>query len=451
MKWLSMGNPGRDGVGSIGGVFFGGKLSRFDFPFVAKHALVILLLLAFAGVLSACGSTESGILPQATIPLPKEDEDGHEGIVVSTPDSLGYVTISGTSDLVSQDMLLVTQVVETSSDIKALVDDSAELDSDGAQEAEDALEEATAGCGKELPTCPELDSDGLCQHEAEDDGSFYFTVPAQVSDTVKLSYQNLSTCESGDVAEVKIQTDDVKIKKEEVAIPKSDGPKQETQVSTMMEEGNQTQTASTTSGASTNSGNGTTSTTETGTTSSSGTSDTSTTTAANTETTTSSDTSSSGTTTSGTSSSGTATTGGEDKKTDSTIASSDGGTTTAPVEDYATKRDRIAREKILKHDIVNLPWARVIGEHIYAMVGLNINGEPGVVYYVIKAKYDFTNGFQLLDLRYVTTTKSVLEVRYFVRYLSNGVYEYVVKVIDWNMGEKYLITLNTMEVKKVLY
>lgn len=156
----------------------------------------------------SCGGTTGNILPQTTIPIP-ENEDS-EGLVISSPDESGLVVIQGSENLLPESMSVIVQVVsstnqttESSSRISNSVSTSqlnAEI------------------CGEEIPVCPELNGDNKCHNEGKENGSFEFEVPAELSDTIKLWYQDEQTCETTDHIEVEIQNKDVKIDKEDVEI-----------------------------------------------------------------------------------------------------------------------------------------------------------------------------------------------------------------------------------------
>ncbi len=146
--------------------------------------LVRLFLLAalftgffYMGGLVGCGA--SGLLPQTSLPLPENDDP----ITISSPDSAGYVVITGSDEAVPESSTIIVTVTEASSSLNL-------------QKLGDALINTAnaATCTSELPQCPELSGDNQCQFTANDDGSFTLSVPASLSSTIAVNYLDPTTC-----------------------------------------------------------------------------------------------------------------------------------------------------------------------------------------------------------------------------------------------------------------
>jgi hypothetical protein len=144
--------------------------------------IVRIFILFFVLVLSygsmSCGSTtSSSAAPQASIPLPSNDDP----ITVSSPNSEGFVTITASIAAVPNDSIVVIEVtdaIETSFLDSNLEDLSKQLF---------AAAYAQTTCTSALPQCPELSAD-QCQVTANADGSFTTQVPATADQGVVVSY-----------------------------------------------------------------------------------------------------------------------------------------------------------------------------------------------------------------------------------------------------------------------
>lgn len=164
----------------------------------------ITMLLACVSVLLSCGGTPGSILPQATIPLPQHDDPtvGPAYIVVSSPDENGVVDVTSSKDLLTNDKVVVIQVVSLNMAEDELGIDVEELD-------DDLIE-----CKSDLPSCPSLSDDSKCYNDPAKDGSIHVQVPADVDDFVVVNSEDLLTCERTNLAEIKVATKEVSVTKE---------------------------------------------------------------------------------------------------------------------------------------------------------------------------------------------------------------------------------------------
>jgi len=357
---------------------------------ITRHVFILFFVF-----LTACGTTTNEALPQATIPLPKQDDSSDEAIVVSAPNDSGMVAVKGTSQLVSDDTVLLAQVVGE-------VMESEEINQQ-ADDDEEALDVAKENCSETLPICPELNSDNLCQHEANNDGSFYFTVPATVSDYVKLAYQVTNTCESGDVAEVQVKEEEVKIKKEEVDLPEVETTTKTAEVDAL--------------------------TTETG---------------VGSEKT---DTNSIDAKSSDTENSETASTNENDE---TTVALEEEVVDTNPTPVIETYEEIVER-KINAFEFKKVPFVRFINKQLVMLVGIEVEGEDELSYFVIKGAFDFVTGFSLDDYWFVDQTNSRVRARYRVRIRKNGVKKHILIMKVRKDRHNIRIFLNSMRMKDRFY
>jgi len=129
--------------------------------------------------LGACSGSGGSAAPTASLPLPASDPS--DPITVSSPDANGFVVVTGTSSAVPEAAKIIVTVSSSSSslDIDFFLFSTAY---------------AASSCTSELAECPTL-TDGQCQYDANDDGSFVLQVPASISDTIGISYLDNTTCE----------------------------------------------------------------------------------------------------------------------------------------------------------------------------------------------------------------------------------------------------------------
>ena len=345
-------------------------MKKRSFLGLTRHLLFLALVF-----MTACGSSSNGALPQATIPLPKQDDSSDDAIVVSAPDASGMVAVKGSSSLVSDETVLLAQVV---GEVEEGDDSSIQAEDD-----QEALNDAKENCAEVLPVCPELNSDNLCQHDANDDGSFYFTVPAEISDYVKLAYQVTNTCESGDVAEVQVKDEDVKIKVEEVDLPEIEKTAEEASVDALTTDDNGSESET---------------------------------------------------------SEGEGSTFNENSDTTTAFEEENIENQPKPVESL----DDIIKRKIDNFEFKKVPFVRFIDEKLVMLVGIHVPGENEVLYYIIKGDFDFVTGFKLDNFWHVTDTNNFVIARYRVRFEEEGSVKHILTVRVPDEYRKVIIFLNSM-------
>ena len=179
--------------------------------YLINKILLIIFICGLTLLIACSGSGSNSLSPQVTIPLPSNDDDG---ITISAPNSEGMVAITGSKNLVDENIVIIAQVLDAT---EAASSSESEVQNLGY--ARFALVEAQTTCGEEIPICPDISSNGICQYEPNSDGSFSFTVEADVTDYINLSYQNTETCESGEIAEVQITEEETVLDREDISLP----------------------------------------------------------------------------------------------------------------------------------------------------------------------------------------------------------------------------------------
>lgn len=135
-----------------------------------------------AAFFCSCSGTGSNALPQASLPAPTECDEGC--IVVSSPDSSGFVTISGSAGVVPDSAIVLVEIEAGSSSrlfYKML---------DGIIAVSMIALAHAAECSSDAPLCSGVAAgfSGTCQLTAAEDGSFVIRIPAGLEDTLKVSY-----------------------------------------------------------------------------------------------------------------------------------------------------------------------------------------------------------------------------------------------------------------------
>lgn len=124
-------------------------------------------------------------MPQASIPLPSNDP-----VTISSPSGSGFVIVTGGSEAVPNGATILASVsASSSSTVTSEINKMAQFLSLWISTS------YASTCSSELPECPEINADHQCQNVANSDGSFLFSVPASVTDVVRVNYLNLSTCQ----------------------------------------------------------------------------------------------------------------------------------------------------------------------------------------------------------------------------------------------------------------
>lgn len=149
-------------------------------------------MLVFGLGLSSCGTGTTGISgaeTQASLPISEE-----AGFTISSPNAQGLVTIVG-SDAVPDGATIIADVNASTglnlSPLRFLAD--LMIPNAAASDCSSALEG--------LSECPDVNGEGKCYFIADAEGDASFQVPADVGDTVTISYLDPSTCVETDVFE----------------------------------------------------------------------------------------------------------------------------------------------------------------------------------------------------------------------------------------------------------
>jgi hypothetical protein len=149
-------------------------------------------MLVFGLGLSSCGTGTTGVNgaeTQASLPISEE-----AGFTISSPNAQGLVTIVG-SDAVPDGATIIADVNASTSlnlsPLRFLAD--LMIPTAAASDCSSALEG--------LSECPDVNGEGKCYFVADAEGDASFQVPADVGDTIAISYLDPSTCVETDVFE----------------------------------------------------------------------------------------------------------------------------------------------------------------------------------------------------------------------------------------------------------
>lgn len=152
----------------------------------------VLTILVFGLGLSSCGTGTtggSGAETQASLPISEE-----AGFTISSPDAQGLVTIAG-SEAVPAGATIIADVNAATglnlAPLRFLADIM--IPSAAASDCSSALEG--------LSECPDVNGDEKCYFTADTEGSASFQVPADVGDSITISYLDPTTCVETEVFE----------------------------------------------------------------------------------------------------------------------------------------------------------------------------------------------------------------------------------------------------------
>lgn len=140
----------------------------------SRKILEVLVLFYVFMLTGACQST-GGALPQTSIPLPENDP-----ITISSPDSAGFVVVTGAQNAVPASVKVIISVSSSGSYLNRFEYFWSWLVTNAV---------AQTGCTSSLSECPTLTS-GKCQVTADADGGFQFSLPAAQGDTISIDYLN---------------------------------------------------------------------------------------------------------------------------------------------------------------------------------------------------------------------------------------------------------------------
>lgn len=171
---------------------------------VGRHIKFCLLSfpLFITLMIVSCGGVTNPLQPQASIPLPEEEDTGSV-VVISEPNADGNVSIDGPEESLPEEVDIIIQVSDGDEDEEVdddeFADDTDDYDDgiygDDESDEEDATE---TSCSLDLPYCPQMSVGNRCRGKTNVDGSFSTTVPAQISNSVVIFYIDTASC--GEVA-----------------------------------------------------------------------------------------------------------------------------------------------------------------------------------------------------------------------------------------------------------
>ncbi len=134
------------------------------------------LMLGLYVSLGSASCRSNSALPQASIPAPANDcgDSGSTGCVtVSSPDSEGFVTITGAEGAVPDSATVEVRVSAGSSSLFRWLDDL-------------CPSAYASSCESELPECSADGATEDCHTTADEDGSFLVRIEAVVESTISI-------------------------------------------------------------------------------------------------------------------------------------------------------------------------------------------------------------------------------------------------------------------------
>lgn len=151
---------------------------------------LLAFMLAIACTTSCgVGGTTNSAETQASLPI--SETENSAGVSFSSPNSLGLVTVTG-NDAVPSGATVVVDVNTATSFLR-----------DGFRRvANFVIPSANAAtCESALPTCPDVDVDEKCQYTADTEGDFSLQIPADLGDSISVSYLDSTSCQEVDVVD----------------------------------------------------------------------------------------------------------------------------------------------------------------------------------------------------------------------------------------------------------
>lgn len=172
-----------------------------------RIGLMAGLMLGLYVSLGSASCSNNSALPQASIPAPANDcgDSGSTACVtVSSPDSEGFVTITGAEGAVPESATVEIRVSGATSFLRWI---------DGFCPSAYA-----STCESELPECSSDGATEDCHTTAESDGSFVVRIEADLDNTISIVYLDPDTCETSEAYEETVTSDLVTLEMEGVAL-----------------------------------------------------------------------------------------------------------------------------------------------------------------------------------------------------------------------------------------
>lgn len=169
----------------------------------AQLFITTLMLMIMGG----CSSGGGSALPQASIPAPADDcgESGSSSCVtISSPDSEGFVTITGAEGAVPASATIEIRTSSSTSLLKWLDHLSTKA--------------YATTCESDLPECSLSGATEDCHTTADSDGSFVVRIEAEVDETLSITYFDPDTCDKSEAFEESVTSDLVTLEFEGVTL-----------------------------------------------------------------------------------------------------------------------------------------------------------------------------------------------------------------------------------------